>query len=601
MPYALAAGDVAGAVVTIVKDGKVLVAKGYGYADVKKRTPVDPQTTLFRQASVSKLFTATAVMQLVEAGRLDLDKDVNSYLDFRIPERDDGPITLRHLLTHTPGFEETLKGSMLNDPAQLPPLRQFVRQRVPTRIFKAGSTPAYSNYGAALAGYIVELVSGQPFEDYIEQHIFQPLGMRYSTFRQPLPKPLAPYMAQGYRQASGEARPFEVVGRAPPGALSASGMDMARFMLAHLNRGELDGRRILAAETADRMHDTPTDMIPPLNRMLLGFFEQDYNGHRVISHGGDLMNMHGFLNLMPDDGVGFVLSMNSLGKAGASNVIRDEFFTRFLDRYFPSTATQLPTTTTAKAHAQQVAGLYQGSRRPDRSFLAILGPLFPMKVIANGDDTISLVGLNTSSGDAALRFREIAPYVWQDTASGWRIAAQMDGGRVVRLSHDQLSPFTVYEPHPAFRSPAWLRPAFILAFAATLLTALFWPIAALLRRRLGVPLALPPPAARARKRLRYGSLLTAGMTATWLLIIVKALSDFTLLTVTLPKWLYVLYGLSVIAYVGGAVLLLLGAVETFRAGRPWRSRLWAVVLGLSGPVLLYFAWVTNLMSFQMRY
>ncbi|MFM8534416.1 MAG: serine hydrolase domain-containing protein, partial [Acidimicrobiia bacterium] len=195
MPYALAAGDVAGAVVTIVKDGKVLVVKGYGYADVKKRSPVDPQTTLFRQASVSKLFTATAVMQWVEAG----------------------------------------------------------------------STPAYSNYGVALAGYIVERVSGQPFEEYVEQRIFQPLGMRYSTFRQPLPKPLAPYMAQGYRQASTTARPFEILGRAPPGALSASGADMARFMLAHLNRGELNGRRILAAETADRMHDTPTDMIPPLS------------------------------------------------------------------------------------------------------------------------------------------------------------------------------------------------------------------------------------------------------------------------------------------------------------------------------------------------
>ena len=114
MPYALAAGDVAGAVVTIVKDGKILVAKGYGYADVKKRIPVDPQTTLFRQASVSKLITFTAVMQQVEAGKLDLDKDVNAYLDFRIPERDDGPITLRHLMTHTPGFEETLKGSMLD-------------------------------------------------------------------------------------------------------------------------------------------------------------------------------------------------------------------------------------------------------------------------------------------------------------------------------------------------------------------------------------------------------------------------------------------------------------------------------------------------------
>ncbi|MFM7785607.1 MAG: serine hydrolase domain-containing protein, partial [Gammaproteobacteria bacterium] len=167
MPYAIARGDVAGAVVTIVKDGQVLVAKGYGYADVEKKTPVDPATTMFRPGSVSKLVTWTAVMQQVEAGKLDLDTDVNTYLDFTLPERDDGPVTLRHILTHTVGFEEQVKGLITEDPAPAMSLGEYARNYPPTRIFRAGTTPAYSNYATALAGYLVERASGQSFDDYV--------------------------------------------------------------------------------------------------------------------------------------------------------------------------------------------------------------------------------------------------------------------------------------------------------------------------------------------------------------------------------------------------------------------------------------------------
>src|SRR5947199_115037 len=158
-PYALQRGDVAGAVVVVVKDGQVLLAKGYGYADVVARKPVDPERTLFRAGSVSKLFTWTAVMQLVEQGKLDLDADINTYLDFKIPSRNGKPVTLRNLMTHTPGFDETIRALILNDTHYLKPLGEALRRWVPPRVTAAGSTPAYSNYGAALAGYIVEHVS----------------------------------------------------------------------------------------------------------------------------------------------------------------------------------------------------------------------------------------------------------------------------------------------------------------------------------------------------------------------------------------------------------------------------------------------------------
>src|SRR5215472_7255034 len=155
-PDTLARADIAGAVVVVVKDGKVLLEKGYGFSDIKTRAPVDPSRTLFRPGSISKLFTWTAVMQLVEQGKIDLDRDVNDYLDFQIPASFPKPITMRNLMTHTAGFEEHYKGVGIDDPARLLPLRTALIVSLPSRIYPPGEVSAYSNYGAALAGYIVQ-------------------------------------------------------------------------------------------------------------------------------------------------------------------------------------------------------------------------------------------------------------------------------------------------------------------------------------------------------------------------------------------------------------------------------------------------------------
>jgi CubicO group peptidase (beta-lactamase class C family) len=220
MTYALPRGNIAGGVVVVVKDGEVLLQKGYGYADVAVQKPVDPALTLFRPGSVSKLFTWTAVMQLVEQGRIDLDADVNSYLDFEIPADGGEVVTMRHIMTHTPGFEEQVKGLMGVGDGPVP-LGDHLKRWTPERIFAPGSTPAYSNYATALAGYVVERVSGMSFDDYLDQHVFEPLEMTHSTFRQPLPARLQEHMSKGYRLASAPPEPFEVVGPAPAGSLSA--------------------------------------------------------------------------------------------------------------------------------------------------------------------------------------------------------------------------------------------------------------------------------------------------------------------------------------------------------------------------------------------
>ena len=175
VPLALARGDVAGGVVSVVKDGKVLFAKGYGYSNLEKRTPVTVDRTLFRIGSTSKLFTWTAVMQLVEQGKLDLDKDINGYLDFKIPPYEGKPITLRNLMTHTPGFEDTARNLISTDGKPVN-LEHYLKSHLPERIFPPGEVVAYSNYGCGLAGYIVQRVSGQDFDDYIEQHIYRAAG-----------------------------------------------------------------------------------------------------------------------------------------------------------------------------------------------------------------------------------------------------------------------------------------------------------------------------------------------------------------------------------------------------------------------------------------
>ncbi len=268
MRYALQRGDVAGAVVAIVKDGQVLLQKGYGYADVEQRTPVDPEATLFRPGSVSKLITWTAVMQLVEQGKIDLDQDVNTYLDFEIPARDGKPVTMRNIMTHTAGFEESLRNLVTAETSKVPPLGDVLKSWVPERITPPGATPAYSNYATTLAGYIVQRVSDQSFDDYVERSIFAPLGMNNSSFRQPLPERLRAGMSKGYALGSGDPKPYEMFAQAPAGSLASTGADMAKFMIAHLN----EGGPLLQPRTARMMHETTLDQIPGLNRMALGFY-----------------------------------------------------------------------------------------------------------------------------------------------------------------------------------------------------------------------------------------------------------------------------------------------------------------------------------------
>ena len=240
-------------------------------------------------------------------------------------------------MTHTAGFEEAVKDIIYFDPKHQMPLGEYLKRWTPTRVYEPGTTPAYSNWATALTGYLVERVSGESFDDYLDKHIFAPLGMTHSTFRQPLPPALAPQMASGYKPGK-EAGKFEIIGPAPAGSLSASGTDMARFMIAHLEKG----KGLLSPEVAATMQSSPLDkvnpvsLLPPLNRMELGFFETNINGREVIGHLGDTEFFHTSLHLFMNEGVGIYFSFNSPGKEAHRPDVAHVVVRRFRRSLLPS-------------------------------------------------------------------------------------------------------------------------------------------------------------------------------------------------------------------------------------------------------------------------
>jgi CubicO group peptidase (beta-lactamase class C family) len=601
LPYALQRGDIAGAVVVVVKDGEILVEKGYGYADVAKHREVDPRRTLFRPGSVSKLFTWTAAMQLVEQGKLNLDHDVNEYLDFKIPPAFGKPITLRNIMTHTPGFEEVDKNLIVSDSTGIKSLEAFLKDWTPHRIFPPGQVPAYSNYATALMGYVIQRVSGEPYDDYIERHIFGPLGMEHATFRQPLPDRLKADMARGYQVASGEAKPYEVVIPAPAGSLAASGHDMGRFMIAHLQNGRFGSAEILKPETAKLMHTTPLTILPRVNRMLLGFYETNRNGRRAIAHGGDTYWFHSDLHLFIDDGVGLFISMNSPGKEGAAGPVRNALFDQFTDRYLPGeTADGRVDPKTAEEHARLMAGHYDNSRRSQSSFLSIAGLIGDVKVIANADSTISLPLLDGLNGEPK-KWREVSPLIWREVDGKSWLAAKLEGGKVAMFTGDEISPFMVFLPTPWWRSSVWLLPLLELSLAVLLLTLLLWPTAALVRRHYRTPFALEGEQASAHRLVRIAVALTLLALLGWFGLFSVINSSGPAVSSRLDPWVWLLHLASLIAFIGAAVIAVWHCRVVWRGRRRWPARLWSVMLAVSTLTVLWVALVFKLIAFNVHF
>ena len=321
-----------GLAIAVVKDGDLLFSKGYGYADIEKRTPVDPARTEFRIASISKLFTATAVLQAVEQGRVDLQTDVNSYLkEVRIPATFARPITLRDLLTHTPGFDDEYIGKSARTEADQQPLGRFLAHAIPERLVPPGEVYSYSNIGNAIAGYVVESVEGRDYAAYAADSIFGPLGMRRTSYR--LPAGLVPDLAVCYTLEGTEFRrnPFDVLNDYPGGQAISTANDMARFMIAYLQEGRLGDHRIVRDTTARAMMEPQFTHHAGLRSTVgYGFHQFNARGVRVVGHDGGYIGSSTRLWLFPEHGVGIFIAANLMVPT-----LNDMISRRFVDRFFP--------------------------------------------------------------------------------------------------------------------------------------------------------------------------------------------------------------------------------------------------------------------------
>jgi CubicO group peptidase (beta-lactamase class C family) len=472
---------IAGAAVSVVKDGQLLFAKGYGHADLENEVLVDPSETVFRIGSVTKLFAWTAVMQLVEQGKLDLAADINSYLDFHIPDTYPQPITLKHLMTHTAGFEDLYLDYVTLVPEDRLAPSEWMASHIPGRVRPPGESPAYSNYGAALAGYIVSRVSGQSYDQYIQEHILDPLGMAHSTALATLHPEVAARESVGYQMEDGAFQVFpKLFGPrvlAPMGFMGASATDMARFMIAHLQNGlysdaSIPKARILKESTARQMHTTLYAPDPRLLGTAYGFFDFSDNGQRTIGHSGTAEPMHSLLLLLPEQNLGVFVVYNSMDAEALINQHLG-FQRAFFDHYYPAPPVDpIP----APADFAERAGRFVGTYRMTRSayttlekFMVLLGAV-NITIQDPGDGTLAMA---TPWGE--WRFVEEAPLYFRKMDGTFHIVfAEDDQGHISRL-------FTDYTPQFGFEKLSWYdEPRFnmvlllgcVLLFLATLLIAL---------------------------------------------------------------------------------------------------------------------------------
>lgn len=600
MPFALEDAGIMGAIVTVVKDGEIVANRGFGYVDPEARTPVNPETTLFRPGSVSKLFTWTAVMQMVERGELDLDADVNQYIDFEIPNYEGAPITLRNILTHTTGFEEVIR-ELFDDSAGELELGDYLKRNLPARIFPAGTMPAYSNYATALAGYIVERKSGEPFNDYIAHHIFEPLGMARSTFDQPVPEAWQGDLSPGFRnRGDTKAQEFEVIGPAPAGSLSSTGSDMARFMSAFLNEGGV----LVRPETARQIFETVDQQFPGVNSMALGFYQDNMNGQRVFGHGGDTRWFHTNLALFVDQNVGVFISFNSNSTQPlAPLTLRLDFTKAFADRYFPGApmGPDPEPLETALAHGAAVVGDYDSARRIESNPFRALSFLGTTKVTMAENGDLMGPGLPSVSGSPQ-RWREVEPWVWQVVGGHERMGARLDeNGQVIAFGAEPLAFAVPNMRSPWYRTSSLWMPLLLTAIGVVLLTLLSWPMRAIVRRVYKTKFPYEGARAVAHRFSIFASIVALVYLGAWSGFLIWLLESLPDTPESIANGGFTaLYAAGVLPPVAIGMIGFAN-FKLWRAPSHWFAKLWGVVLALAMIVILWVAVAIGFYSFNYSY
>jgi CubicO group peptidase (beta-lactamase class C family) len=429
---AMKSDRIPGVGLAVVRNGAVVLLKGYGQANAAG-APVNPERTLFRIASISKTFTWIAVMQQVEAGRIGLERPVNDYLPAALRIPDDGykqPILVRHLMTHSAGFEDLVAGHLfIEDPERALPLEAALARHRPRRVRPPGIASVYSNYGTALAGAIVQQVTGLAFEDYVEQRILTPLALQNTTFREPyagalvqargLPSPMTPALAadvaDGFRWRDGGyvAQPFEhVVQFAPAGAASTTPADMARYMIALM----AGGAGVLKPSTVALFaREKPLFAnAPGINGVAFGMLQShSEGGWRAWGHDGDTLHFHSRLSMFPDLGLGVFVTVNSSGGGTLRHLLPNRIADRIAGRN-PAFAAAPAPDPAAQTALRKFAGAYLLDRRAwsnaERAF-CIINCTIAVTVTPDGRLAVA------SRGQSA----RLAPLAYEDRGKGLRI------------------------------------------------------------------------------------------------------------------------------------------------------------------------------------
>jgi CubicO group peptidase (beta-lactamase class C family) len=545
-----------GAAFVLVKDGQILFAKGYGYADLDNQTPVVPDKTVFCAGSVGKLFTSTAVMQLVERELIDLDDDVNQYLDlFRIEDTYPEPVTFAHLLTHTGGFDEREAGIWVEDTSEVMPLGAYLAAALPPRVRPPGQVTQYSNHGMALAGYLVEVISGIPYAEYIEQNIFNPLGMNRSTFRQPIPPDMAPDLALGYKYILGRYLPAPVKysNVVPAGMVHVTATDMASFLIAHLQEGCYGEARILEEDTVREMHRQHFTNDPRLPGFAYGFMEHLQNDRRALWHTGSSTTHHSLLFLLPDDDVGLFMSANLLDRR-----ISHDLMEAFVDHYFPAlTESRAPQPLAdSRDRASRFAGAYRVNKHAHLTLEKMSQLGRDVRVTADGDGMLTVHLPNQTT-----QWVEIEPLLFQRVGGGDYSAFEEDEeGRITHM-------FLADMPAVAYERLAWYETSPVhlglLGFAALffLSAILAGPVSCMIRR------IRHKPSPQVKRPARLARWLAVLVIALYLMFFAARVLVGMQVTYDSPPILNALFALAVTAIVLTIALAVFAALA-------WKDRYW---------------------------
>jgi len=473
---------IAGATVSIVQNGQVVLKKGFGFSSLNPQRGVNPDTTLFRVGSISKTFTWIALMKEVEAGRIRLNQPVNLYLPEKVQVKDQGydqPVRVANLMDHSAGFEDRAFGQLFErDYDRVRPLDLYLRQERPKRVHAPGAVSSYSNYGAALAGEAVTYTSGRPYERLVEDEILNPLGMAHTTFREPhpakaglpapMPAALAANVSDGYRwtPVGYQRRDYEFIGQiAPAGAASSTAGDMARYMLMQLGGGQYGGATIYGPVSAQAFR-TPLRPTPTgINGWAHGFMVFDLpGGHRGFGHGGATLSFFSNMVTIPDLNLGVFISTNTDTGRPLVNRFPDAVVQHFYVAPAPFPRAGSPELT---ERAHDFAGYYLTTRRAYSGLEGFIGRL-------NGGATVDvtregrLVTLDRAGVKTWVPEGPVEDGRFIATQGAERIAFDMAPGGA-RAFHG-ANGTQVFERTPGWRKPDTLAMLALLAAAAALAT-----------------------------------------------------------------------------------------------------------------------------------